>query len=191
MISIIKATEKDCSSIVKIGKIAVLDAHKESASAEEMDEYLGNNYNKDIIKEELKDPKNIYHIIKYNLEVAGFTKIILNAAQPDIQQENIAMLDRIYLLKEFYGLKLGYELLKYNIAFCKDHAQTGIWLHTWVGNKRAINFYLRAGFSIVGSHEFKVTETRYNQIHLMLLNFEIPEPKKDAQRAIDKKDVIH
>lgn len=171
MISIRKATEKDGSSIARIGKIAVLEAHKESASAEEMDEYLGNNYNSAIITEELKDPKNVYHIIEYDGEVAGFTKIILNAEQPDINQENLSMLDRIYLLKEFYNLKLGYELLKCNIEFCKNHHQSGMWLHTWVGNTRAINFYLRAGFNIVGSHEFKVTETRYNKIHLMLLSF--------------------
>ncbi len=170
MISIIKATEKDYSSITKIGKISVAEAHRGSCSAEDLDEYIERNYNNEAVREELKDSKNIYHIINYNGNAAGFSKINLNAEHPNINQKNITKLDRIYLLKEFYNLKLGLELLYFNIEFCKSHNQSGIWLFTWIGNKRAINFYIKTGFTIVGSHKFKVTETRYNENHQMFLN---------------------
>ena len=170
MISIVKAKEKDYFSIANIGKVAVEEAHRDSCSAEDMSEFLENNYNNDAIKEELNDTRNIYHIINYNGNPVGFSKIVLNEEHPNILQKNITKLDRIYLLKEFYNLKLGLELLKFNIEFCKKHSQSGIWLFTWVGNKRAVNFYIKAGFTIVGSHQFKVTETRYNENHQMFLN---------------------
>ncbi len=169
MISIVKATEKDYTAIANIGKIAVEEAHRDSCSAGDLNEYLENNYNNDAIIEELKDAKNIYHIIYYNGDISGFSKIILNEGLSNIHQKNITKLDRIYLLKEFYNLKLGLELLNFNIEFCKTHKQSGIWLFTWVGNKRAINFYIKAGFTITGSHKFKVTETYYNENHQMFL----------------------
>ena len=178
MISIIKATEKDYTSIATIGKISVAEAHRDSCSAEDMDEFVEKNYNNDAVKEELKDSKNIYHIVDYNGNVAGFSKIILNAEHPNINQKNITKLDRIYLLKEFYNLKLGLELLNFNIELCKNHNQSGIWLFTWIGNKRAINFYLKTGFTIIGSHKFKVTETRYNENHQMFLNLSKDEKNK-------------
>ena len=46
-----------------------------------------------------------------------------------------------------------------------------MWLFTWVDNKRAVNFYLKTGFKIVGSHKFKVTDTHYNQHHQMYLSY--------------------
>ena len=170
MTSIIKATEKDYKSIVDIGKVSVGEAHRESCSAEDMNEFLEANYNDYAIKEELGDPQNIYYIIKYNGNPAGFSKIILNAEHPNIGHKNVTKLDRIYLLREFYDLKLGFELLKFNIELSKNNNQSGMWLYTWVGNNRAVNFYLKTGFKIIGSHEFKVTETRYNQNHQMFLN---------------------
>ena len=172
MISIIKATEKDHTAIVRIGLSAVAEAHRDSCSAADLKDYLDRNYNLDAIKAELNDSDNIYHIIYYNGDPAGFSKIVLNAKHPNIPAENTTKLDRIYLLKEFYGMKLGAELLKVNNAYAKNNGQSGIWLFTWIGNTHAIEFYLKAGFIIIGSHDFYVTATHYNPNHHMFLNLE-------------------
>ena len=170
MISVKRATAEDHRPIVAIGKIAVAEAHRDSTSAENLNEYLEKNYNDHAIKEELDDPDNIYHMISYNGNPVGFSKIILNAKEPGIVAENVTKLDRIYLLKEFYGLKLGLELMNFNIRLAVNNKQSGIWLYTWIGNTRAIDFYLKAGFTIIGSHKFYVTDTTYNLNHLMFLN---------------------
>ncbi len=171
MISILRATEKEVNSIVNIGKISVEEAHRDSSPKEALNQYLEKNYSVAAIQEELSNTQNIYHIIQYNENAVGFSKIILNEDHPNIHQKNTAKLDRIYLLKEFFNLKLGLALLNYNIEFCKEQHQSGIWLFTWIGNKRAVNFYLKAGFTIIGSHRFNVTETHSNENHHMLLNF--------------------
>jgi ribosomal protein S18 acetylase RimI-like enzyme len=181
MISIIKATEKDYAPIVSIGKVSVADAHRDSCSAEDLNEFLEKNYNNDSIKAELNNTKNIYHILNYNGNSVGFSKINLNAKHPNVADENVTKLDRIYLLKEFYGLKLGLELLNFNITLAKSNNQSGMWLYTWVGNNRAVNFYLKAGFKIIGSHKFYVTETKYNLNHQMFLN--LPE-ENEAQPSV-------
>src|SRR5688500_7951269 len=158
MISVIKATEGDYNSIASIGKISIEESHRGSCSDEDMNEFLDRNYNSDAINEELNDVNNIYYIIIYNDKPAGFSKIILNAKHPNIATENVTKLDRIYLLKEFYGLKLGLELLNFNIELSRNNNQSGIWMYTWIGNNRAINFYLIAGFIIIGSKNFYVNK---------------------------------
>jgi diamine N-acetyltransferase len=171
MISVIKATESDYNSIVSIGKISVAESHRDSCSAEDMNEFLERTYNSNAIKEELNNIDNIYYIIHYNDKPVGFSKLILNAKHPNIATENAAKLDRIYLLKEFYGLKLGLELLNFNIELSRNNSQSGMWLYTWIGNNRAINFYLKAGFTIIGSHKFYVNKMHYDLSHQMFLNF--------------------
>ena len=171
MISIIRATEADYEPIVTIGSISVAEAHRDSTSAENLNEYLEKNYNQEAIIRDLRDPNNIYHLILYDGLEVGFSKIVLNEKHPGIVPENVTKLDRIYLLKEFQGLKLGYELIRFNIDYARNNDQSGIWLYTWTGNKRAVDFYLKAQFKIIGSHQFYVTETHYNLNNHMFLNF--------------------
>jgi diamine N-acetyltransferase len=169
--TIIKATESDYNSIVDIGRISVAESHRNSSSEEIMNEFLDRNYNGDVIRQELNDINNIYHIIKYDDQPVGFSKVMLDAEHSNIIAKNVAKLDRIYLLKEFHGLKLGRELLNFNLELAKKNGQSGIWLYTWIGNEKAVNFYLKAGFAIIGSHKFYVNETHYDVSHQMLLNF--------------------
>jgi diamine N-acetyltransferase len=171
MISIVKATEKDFKTIAIIGYLSVEEAHRESCSVKDMNEFLDKNYNDAAITGELNEAKNIYHILHYKESPVGFSKMVLNSEHSNIVQKNVTKLDRIYLLKEFHDLKLGFELLKFNIDLAKKHDQSGMWLFTWVGNTRAVNFYLRSGFTIIGSHKFKISETHYNQHHQMFLSF--------------------
>lgn len=175
MISITQATKKDIHSIIHIGKLSIVASHRESCSADDMNEYLENNYNPNAIKQELTDNRNIYHIINYQDEPIGFSKIVFNAKHPNIEAKNITKLDRIYLLEGYYGLKLGLALLNFTIELSKRNKQSGMWLYTWIGNSRAINFYQKAGFTIVGKHSFYVTKTHYDESHQMFLNYLNPK----------------
>ena len=171
-ITIQQATDKDCKKIVDIGRISVEASHRASCAAADMSAYIDSHYNEAAITQELKDPKNIYHLIYVDEQPVGFSKMVLNAEYATIPRKNIAKLDRIYLLKDFHSLKLGFQLLQFNISLAKNNHQSGIWLVTWEGNKRAIDFYLKTGFTFVGSEKFNVTETFSNVCHLMLLDFE-------------------
>lgn len=84
MISIIRAILNDHKTIAEIGKVSVEEAHRDSAPAEDLKIFLENNYNNETIREELSDEKNIYHIINFNGEPAGFSKIIYDSTHPNI-----------------------------------------------------------------------------------------------------------
>lgn len=75
------------------------------------------------------------------------------------------------MASDFYDLKLGYQLLAHDVALSKEQGQSGMWLFTWQGNTRAVNFYKRNGFTVIGDHRFKVTETHYNPHHQMFLAY--------------------
>lgn len=171
MTRIVKATTNDTTLLSKIGRITLLESHGHSAPAEDIEAYVTAKYNEAAMQEELSDPGNLYHIIYQDGTAAGYSKIVLNTAHENIPQPNVTKLDRIYVLKEFYGTKLGYELLRFNIELSKNNGQAGIWLFTWVENHRAVQFYERAGFTIIGSHDFRVSERRTNLNHQMLLLF--------------------
>jgi len=166
-----RATENDTRIIVDIGTAAVKLAHGDSCSAADMEHYITTHYNENAIRNEVNDSANTYHIIFCEDQPAGFSEIILNAEHPNIPDKNVTKLDRIYLLSSFYDMKLGFHLLHHNVALSKENDQHGMWLFTWTENKRAVNFYKRNGFTVIGDHKFKVSDTHYNPNYHMFLDY--------------------
>jgi ribosomal protein S18 acetylase RimI-like enzyme len=171
MASIIKATKKDYRLLAEIGKTTQIESHGSSAPAEETNSYLEKNFNYNAVKEELSDPKNIYHFIYYNGKPAGYSKITLNSPHSNIPIKNVTKLDRLYLLKEFYDLKLGRALFNFNVELSSQNDQAGMWLFVWKENQRAVNFYKKMNFKIIGSHDFKLSDNHSTPNHQMFLAY--------------------
>ncbi|MGH2646978.1 MAG: GNAT family N-acetyltransferase [Ginsengibacter sp.] len=171
MTSIIKATKKDYNLLADIGKQTFLESHGESAEKKDIDTYVNQKNSTGFFQNDLADSKNIYHILYYKGTPAGYSKIILNNPHENIGAQNVTKLERLYLLKDFYELKLGLELFKFNVELSKRNNQAGMWLFTWKENTRAINFYLKNGFKIIGSYDFKLSDTHSNPNHHMFLEY--------------------
>ena len=118
MISVVKANENDFHLLSSIATLTFIESHGSSAKPTDINYYISQKYSDDIFKSELLDKKNNYHIIYYNNRVAGYSNIILNSPHTKSKMADIAKLERIYILKEFYNLKLGLQLLQFNINIC-------------------------------------------------------------------------
>lgn len=169
MTSIVKATIHDFELLANIGKQTFIESHGISASKEDIDVYVSKKYTNEIVKKDLGDPANIYHILYYNGEPAGYSKIIFDSPYAGSGMQNITKFERLYLLKQFYELKLGASLFNFNIDLSKNHGQAGAWLFVWKENHRAVNFYFKHGFTIIGSYDFPISPRHSNPNHQLLL----------------------
>lgn len=171
MIKIVQANTEHCEALAEIGKKSFLEAHGHSASKEDIDAYVTKNFNSEVFHKELANSNNIYYLIYHNNQVAGYSKIILNFENINIVDQNVTKLERLYLLKAFYNLNLGAILFYFNVELSLKNKQKGIWLAVWVENQRAINFYTKKGFKIVGKYDFQISETHSNPNHIMYFKY--------------------
>ena len=169
---ITRITGKDSQILAELAKQTFLESHGHSATPEDIHDYIAKTYNEDAILNEINDPGNLYYFIFKGERPAGFSKIVMNAPYPGSDINNIAKMDRFYLLKEFYNQNLGAVLFEFNMKLCRENNQKGVWLYVWTENDRAVRFYLKQGFRINGSHNFRISATHFNPNHLMLLIFE-------------------
>jgi ribosomal protein S18 acetylase RimI-like enzyme len=172
IIMIIKASIKSAKALSKMGAETFYNSHKDSAPVGELATYMSKIYSMDAIMKELANPKNIYHLIKHENIIAGFSKMELNMKHSSIEIANVSKMDQIYLLDAFQGLKLGAKLLSYNIDYSKSFRQNGMWLVVWVGNTTAITFYEKFGFQVITRDEFQLTDTHLNPCYIMFLKYE-------------------
>lgn len=169
MTTIFRATVNDANLLVQIGKASFIESHGMSAAKEDIDYFLELKFNEATFSEELQDLNNHFYIIQHNQMPIGYSKIIFDFPHPLIPFENVTKLERLYLLEEFHHLKLGLELFNYNLQESLKHHQAGMWLFVWTENKKALNFYNKIGFKIIGGGDFKISENHSNPNHQMLL----------------------
>lgn len=171
MISITKATVNDFELLSHLGRKSFLQSHGRSAAPADIDRYVARKFSPEAVKDELSNEKNIFHIIYQSGTPAGYSKIIFNSPDANIELPNVTKLERLYLLEQFFGQKLGLNLFEFNLQLSKKNKQTAMWLFVWKENHQAINFYTKNGFEIVGSYDFKITDTHSNPNHQMILRY--------------------
>jgi ribosomal protein S18 acetylase RimI-like enzyme len=75
-------------------------------------------------------------------------------------------LHQIYVLERARSGGVGAALLQAVIAEARARGAASLWLGVWSQNPRAVRFYERHGFAIVGSHTF-VLGTDAQRDHVM------------------------
>ncbi|WP_299668689.1 GNAT family N-acetyltransferase [uncultured Polaribacter sp.] len=171
MIQIVKATQKDAKLLSKLSIASFLVPHGHSAPKVAIDNYVSSNFSEENFVNELSNSNFQYYLMYYKEEVAGFSKVIFNTENENIVAKNTTKMERLYLLKEFYNLGLGKTFMHFNIQLAKQQQQAGIWLAVWVENPRAIAFYKKTGFKIVGAYDFPISKTHSNPNHILYLEF--------------------
>tara|TARA_R110002073_G_scaffold53840_4_gene138905 strand:- start:109045 stop:109563 length:519 start_codon:yes stop_codon:yes gene_type:complete len=169
MIKILKATIEHIETLAPLSVEAFIPAHGHSSPKKDIESYIAQNFSTQNFKKELTNPAFEYYLIYYNNKAVGFSKVIFNTPHEKVVSQNVTKMERLYILKECYGLNLGAELMQFNIDLGKKNNQEGIWLEVWVENGRAIKFYTKMGFEIIGRYDFKVSETHSNPNHVMYL----------------------
>ncbi len=171
MITIQKATSTDVTLIARIGAKSFVESHGDSAPGADIESYISKKFALNVVEGELNNPENDFHVIYFNGQAAGYSKMILNSPHPLIACTAITKLERLYLLKEFYDLKLGLALFEFITDISKKANQVGIWLLVWTKNQRAVGFYKKSGFEIIGNSDFKISKSHSNPNHIMYLKY--------------------
>lgn len=161
----------DAALITDIGARSFIESHGKSASETDIRNYVQSKFNIPQLESELADENSIFQIAYYNQQPAAYSKITLNCPNPNIAEQKVCKMDRRYVLEEYFDKKIGQVLFDLNVEIAKQHQQKGIWLYVWTGNPRALRFYEKQGFKIVGETYFKISDTHSNPNYWMYLEF--------------------
>lgn len=150
------ASVADAEVLTTLGITTFLQAFAKDNKKEDMDKYIAEEMNQGKIEEELKDESNVFFLLRYENQPAGYAKMRTIKKPEALKLHNPIEIERIYVLEQYYDKKIGAALMMH----CLAHAMAGqhdvVWLGVWEQNHRAVNFYKRWGFDFFGSHSFKL-----------------------------------
>jgi ribosomal protein S18 acetylase RimI-like enzyme len=170
-VEIIKIGRTEIEQLQKICKQTFYETFANQNTEENMHRYLDESFSHEQLTIELTNPNTEFYFAKLDNEIIGYLKMNFGQAQTELKDLEALEIERIYVLKEFHGKKIGQIL--YNTAFniAKKIKANYLWLGVWEENQRAINFYKKNGFIEFDKHIFKLGDDEQTDI-MMKLNLE-------------------
>lgn len=172
MITIREATSNDIEILALLGRVTYSESHGHFINnVEDLYNYNNEAFSIQRTTEELYKKENIYWIAYSNNLPVAYAKLVLNAENDSVSDKNSCRLERIYVLNEFLGKKIGYQLYNTVLNKAKELNYNQIWLTVYIKNYKAITFYEKQDFKKVGSYTFWVNEKAFeNYIHSKPIN---------------------
>src|SRR5690606_2006968 len=161
----------EVESLAQLSRKTFLESHGHSADEKDIQAYADLNFSLKKLSEDLQDSRVFFNKVYVNDQIAGYSKLILNEPNALTPVTPLAKFERLYLLKDFYGLGLGDMLLNHNIEIAQNHKQKGLWLFVWTQNEKALRFYQKSEFKSIGEYNFKISHQHSNPNFVMLKVF--------------------
>nr|WP_315423454.1 GNAT family N-acetyltransferase [uncultured Pedobacter sp.] len=149
-----RATAADLKKLQEIGRTTFSEAFAEVNTEENMKDYLEKGFSEEKLKGELSNQDSQVYFALLDGKAIGYLKINIGQAQTEKLNLDALEIERIYLLKAFYGQKVGQLLYQKAIDIALDMQASYVWLGVWEENYRALRFYEKNGFSPFGKHKF-------------------------------------
>ena len=150
------ATPADAPALSAFGARAFVESYAHLMERSELEDYVLHHFNLACQQQELAD-SDLQTWLALDGEIAGYAQVAqgswpgcpLDAAAP-------ASLKRIYVDARWHGAGIAQQLLR----LCEQEALARrcdvLWLAVWELNPRAIAFYQKSGFQIVGRQGFPI-----------------------------------
>ncbi len=161
---------RDNHKLLAIGRKTFYEAFGPPHNIEEnINKYLNENFTLENIIRELHNPNSKFYFAWINNQIAGYIKINFGDAQTEPVEGNTLEIERIYVVKEQQGKKIGQLLFQKILQIAKEKSTEFIWLGVWEKNPGAIKFYKRNGFKVFDTHKFMLGTDLQTDIMMKLI----------------------
>ncbi|MNJ88795.1 Protease synthase and sporulation negative regulatory protein PAI 1 [compost metagenome] len=146
----------DVEALQKIGRQTFEETFTAYNTAANMQQYLKEGFSSEKLLNEINDPGAKFYLAVMDKEVVGYLKINSGNSQTEMKDSKALEIERIYVLAQYHGLKVGQLLYEKALQIAIDKGVKYIWLGVWEENPRAIRFYTKNGFTEFDKHIFKL-----------------------------------
>lgn len=167
-IGIKKVTLNDIGQLQQIGRKTFYETFSTGNTEENMTKYLNEGFSTEKLTVELNDKNAEFYFATLDNTVIGYLKINFGQSQTELQDDKALEIERIYVLKEFHGKKVGQVIYEKAIEIAKQKNADYVWLGVWEENPRAISFYKKNGFVEFDKHIFKLGDDEQTDIMMKL-----------------------
>ena len=167
-IVITKVSPSQINQLQKIGIQTFSETFSAVNTEEDMRQYLENHLSVSKLTDELNDTNSEFYFAILDDDIIGYLKLNYGASQTELKEDNAIEIERIYVLKQYHGMKVGQLLYQKAIQIARERYAGYVWLGVWEENLKAISFYKKNGFIEFDKHIFKLGNDEQTDIMMKL-----------------------
>jgi ribosomal protein S18 acetylase RimI-like enzyme len=160
--SIRAATIADAGMLTELAERTFNEAFAPSISAEAMTAYMTQAFTVERLRSELADPRATFLVMEIDGAPAAYAKLVTGQAPDCVEGPSPIEIERFYLDGKYHGLGLANALMQDCFDRARQAGHRTVYLGVWEHNPRAIAFYRKWDFEIVGSHIFQMGDEAQN-----------------------------
>ncbi|WP_299684903.1 GNAT family N-acetyltransferase [uncultured Dokdonia sp.] len=162
-IEIRTATQDDAIHISILGKITFTETFGHLfKDPSDLQHYLETTFSVTKIDAGLRKMTAIFWLAFANGQPVGYAKLKLNSTTSFTHFKAVCQLQKIYVKKDFLSFKIGHKLQDQLLLKATELHYNYIWLSVLNSNERAIRFYKKNGFDIIGNHDFTIGKEHFD-----------------------------
>lgn len=151
-----RANPADAETLAELSQTTFLATYRDHRHADLLPAYVHRAYSIEAVKEELRDPAATLFLAIQEESAVGYAKLHVAGPHVPLPGRRPINLERIYLLESAQGKGIGRALMEACLEEARQRNRDVLWLGVLATNERAIRFYERWGFEIVGEEEFEI-----------------------------------
>jgi len=163
-----KINETEVEQLQSLSRQTFYETYCLMNTKENMDKYLNENLSISTLEKELKNPNTEFYIIKDFDKNIGYLKLNMGPSQTELKDETAIEIERIYVMQEYQGKKVGQQLYDKAIQIAKEKKARYLWLGVWEENHKAIQFYNKNGFEVFDKHVFVLGDEKQTDLMMRL-----------------------
>lgn len=153
----------------KISQQTFYETFSDSNTDEDIKHYLETSFSIHQLSNELSHKNSEFFFALHHVTPIGYLKLNYADAQTELKTENSVELERIYILNDYQGNKVGQALLNKAKSIAISKNASFIWLGVWEHNQKAIQFYKKNGFNEFDKHIFRLGNDDQTDIMMKLM----------------------
>ena len=154
----------DALSLAVLAERTFREAFGARNSPDNMDLHCAKYFGPDIQLREIGERGLVTTLADEAGRLAGFTQLRLARASPAVTASKPAELNRIYVTAEWQGRGVARALMDRALADAARGGSDVLWLGVWEHNPKAMAFYRKFGFEVVGTQSFMLGQERQRDL---------------------------
>jgi len=169
------ATAADAEMLTELARRTFYDAFAPMNSPENMEAYMSQTFTPQKLSAQLADPRVIFLVAEIGATPGAFAKLCEGEVPDCVRGPAPVEIERFYVDQQFHGKGVAQTLMQSCFDRARQSGHGTIYLGVWEKNHRAIAFYRKCGFDVVGSHVFQMGDEAQNDL---LMEKRLQEPSQ-------------
>lgn len=167
-LTIRRATGADAAPLAELALRSFMDAFAAQNQPDDVAAYTSRVYGPTQQAAEIANPDIVTLVGEVDGRMAAYAQLRWIAPGPGVVGAEPVEIMRFYVDRPWHGRGIAQRMMDAVLRTARGEGARTTWLAVWEHNPRAMAFYTKHGFHVVGAQDFRLGSDRQNDLVMML-----------------------